>query len=240
MEQTATVDKKRSAALKDAIIYTAPIVVAFIPVGFAFGVLATKAGLSPLLTALMSFMVLAGSSQFIAVGMIASGVGVTAIIITTFIVNLRHMLMSASIAPWLKTWSKKRTMLFSFVILDETFPLHMDRFIEGDTRKDVSLYINTIAHSAWVGSSLFGALCGNLISDVRPAGLDYTLIAMFFALLIPQVKRSFPHLFAAIAAAASATAMQMAGGTQWNVILATIIGATAAQGVQVWMRKRSS
>jgi 4-azaleucine resistance transporter AzlC len=73
-----------------------PICLGYIPIGLAFGVLAQKAGLSPLHIGLMSALVFAGSAQFIAVSMLAAGASATAIILTTFVVNLRHVLMSTA------------------------------------------------------------------------------------------------------------------------------------------------
>ncbi len=77
-------------------VQAVPIVLGYIPVGFAYGVLAQKAGLSAFNTLLMSIIVYAGSAQLIAVGLVSSGLAPLSIIITTFIVNLRHMLMSAA------------------------------------------------------------------------------------------------------------------------------------------------
>ncbi len=76
-----------------------PIALGYIPVGFAYGVLAQKAGLSAFNTVLMSIIGYAGSAQLIVVGLIAAGISPLSIIVTTVIVNLRHMLMSAALSP---------------------------------------------------------------------------------------------------------------------------------------------
>jgi len=81
-----------------------PICLGYAPIGLAFGVLAQKAGLTPLEIGLMSVIVFAGSSQFIAVSMLAAGASVFSIVTTTFIVNLRHFLMSSALAVYLKNW----------------------------------------------------------------------------------------------------------------------------------------
>ena len=80
--------------------------------------LAQKAGLSPFNTLLMSIIVYAGSAQLIAVGLISSGLTPLSIIITTFIVNLRHMLMSAALSPHLQSWRKPELAVFAYELTD--------------------------------------------------------------------------------------------------------------------------
>jgi hypothetical protein len=88
----------RSTVLPEGLSAGWPICLGYLPIGTAFGVLAQKAGLTPLQIGLMSIMVFAGSAQFIAVSMLAVGASAPAIIATTFVVNLRHVLMSSALA----------------------------------------------------------------------------------------------------------------------------------------------
>ena len=90
-----------------------PICLGYLPIGLAFGVLAQKAGLSPLQVALMSIFVFAGSSQFIAVSMLSAGASLAAIVATTFMVNLRHLLMSSSLAAKLGKKNRWKLSLFA-------------------------------------------------------------------------------------------------------------------------------
>src|SRR5689334_12770647 len=85
--------------LRNGLTAAWPICLGFLPIGLSLGVLAQKAGLLPWQVAAMSFLVFAGGSQFIAVGMLAAGASVVTIIGTTFLVNLRHLLMSSALAP---------------------------------------------------------------------------------------------------------------------------------------------
>ena len=105
-----------------------PIVFGYVPIGIAFGILAQKAGISTVNTLLMSLIVYAGSSQLIAVGLFGAGVPPVSIILTTFVVNLRHMLMSAAVAPYLKGWRKVELASFAYELTDETFAVHSGRF----------------------------------------------------------------------------------------------------------------
>jgi 4-azaleucine resistance transporter AzlC len=161
-----------------------PVVLGYLPIGFAYGVLAINAGLSIFQIVLMSIIVYAGSSQLIAVSLFPQAVHPLSIIATTFIINLRHLLMSAALAPHLSEWNKRQVALFSFELTDESFGVHSLRFDRGENQPKPTITINIICQSAWILGSFLGAVAGNLIQDVRPFALDYALPAMFIALLI--------------------------------------------------------
>jgi 4-azaleucine resistance transporter AzlC len=236
VESTLTAQNySKSKSLIYALKQAAPIILGFLPVGFAYGVLARKTGISIDNTLLMSILVFAGSSQFIAVGLLAAGGSFISIVITTFIVNLRHMLMSAALAPYLKKWSKLGILCFGFQLTDETFALHSTRFAAGENSRRETFMINCIAQLAWVFGTGLGIISSTLITDVKPMGLDYALPVMFIALLVAQLKdRS--HLLVALRAGVLSTALSLGGVNQWNVIIATLIGATAGV-VLSWTRK---
>lgn len=230
---------KGESALASAFRQTLPIILGYVPVGFAYGVLAQKSGLSGINTILMSVLVFAGSAQLIAVGLFAAGAAPLAIVATTFVVNLRHLLMSAALAPYLRAWSKTRLALFAYQMTDETFALHANRFAKGETGPTATFGINVIAQSAWVGSTAMGLAASTLITDIRPIGLDYALPAMFIALLLGQLK-SRQHLAVAVIAGLLSTALMLAGLDQSHVLAATIIAATIGLGVHAWTSKQSS
>lgn len=230
---------KGESALASAFRQTLPIILGYVPVGFAYGVLAQKSGLSGINTILMSVLVFAGSAQLIAVGLFAAGAAPLAIVATTFVVNLRHLLMSAALAPYLRAWSKTRLALFAYQMTDETFALHANRFAKGETGAGETFGINVIAQSAWVGGTVLGLAASTLITDIRPIGLDYALPAMFIALLLGQLK-SRQHLAVAVIAGLLSTALMLAGLDQSHVLAATIIAATIGLGVHAWTSKQSS
>ncbi|WP_285905195.1 AzlC family ABC transporter permease [Pseudodesulfovibrio pelocollis] len=216
-----------------------PIVMGYLPVGAAFGVLAHKTGLSALETVLMSLLVYAGSAQLIAVAMFAAGMPPVSIVATTFVVNLRHLLMTASLTPGLKEWRQWQLGLFAYQVTDETFALHSARFARGETDRTTGFAINVTAHAAWVLASGLGYLAGAGIPDVRPLGLDYALPAMFIALLTMQVRNGL-HVFVAGFTGLAAMALIQAGADRFSVIIATIAGATFGAGVESWMKRQSS
>lgn len=210
-----------------------PITLGYIPVGFAFGVLAQKAGLSALEAGLMSFLVFAGSGQLIGVNLILAGLSPLTIITTTFVVNARHLLMSAALVPYLGRWSKKKQLLYTAEMTDETFALNIGRFgeqaAEGGPGAQVdeaeAFGVNLTGHFSWVLGGVLGALFGSLITDLKPYGLDFALAGMFIALLVPHFK--IPrNLAAAVTGGGLSVVLYLAGVEQWNVIIATVAAAT--------------
>ena len=201
-----------------------PIVLGYVPVAFAFGVLAVKSNIPPALVVAMSVFHFAGSGQFVCAGLWGAGVGAMSVIVAVFVVNLRHLLMSAALAPFLRSWSKTRLALFSYQMTDETFALHASRFAKGETAPCETFGINVIAQSAWVGGTVLGLAASTLITDIRPIGLDYALPAMFIALLAGQVK-SRTHLAVALFSGILSTALVLSGVDRFGVLAATLAGA---------------
>lgn len=213
-----------------------PIVLGYVPIGFAYGVLAGKSGLSDTNTLLMSLIVFAGSAQFIAVGLFAAGTGPAAVILTTFVVNLRHMLMAASLAPYLSGWRKRYLAFFSYELTDETFALHSTAAPQLSECRLEALSLNMTAQGAWVLGTLLGIVASGMIGDVKPLGLDYALAAMFIGLLVGQCD-SAVRVVTAVLSGAIATLLYLAGWHQFHIILATVVGATLGLGVELWTRR---
>lgn len=228
--------------LKDGIVgarQALPIVLGYIPVGFAYGVLAQKSGLSLLSAVGMSVIVFAGSAQLIGAGMFGAGATPLALILTTFVVNLRHLLMSAALAPRLRGWKKWQIALFGYELTDETFALHTMRMARSDPPLAETFGVNVTAQFSWVCGSLAGYLAGGQIGDVRPVGLDYALPAMFIALLVPQLVRPV-YLIMAVLAGVLSTTLLLLGFAQSHVIVATVVASTIGCGVEQWMNRSSS
>jgi len=204
-----------------------PIILGYLPVGFAFGVLAVQAGMSPVTVGLMSYFVYAGSAQLIAAQLLASGVGTAGIVLTTFVVNLRHLLMSAAMTPYLRGWSKPMQAWFSFEMTDETFAANLGRFASHGVNKGQVLGLNGFAHAGWVAGGVMGALFDAAIGDLKYLGLDFALPGMFIALLLPHVYVP-RRLFAVCLGACFSLMFALLGAGQWNVMLATICAATLA------------
>ena len=161
-----------------------PIWLGYLPLGFAGGVLSQKVGLTPFEVGLMSLLVFAGSGQFIALAMMGSGSSsVSSIVVTTFIVNLRHLLYSSTLAGYLMGKSKKYLGLFAQGITDETFAMNLNQFSApvAEWNPSRAIGLNILAHGCWIFSNVLGNVVGNIIV-IDTAIVSYTLTAMFIGL----------------------------------------------------------
>ena len=203
-----------------------PIVLGYVPVGFAFGVLAVKNNIPPSLAVAMAVLMFSGSGQFVFASLWGAGAGILSVIAAVFIVNLRYLLMSAAESPWLARLPRGRRFLLGLGLTDETFAVHITALQGGWPLSPATMYIcNSATHLAWVMGCAVGAFCGELVNDVRPLGLDYALTAMFLALLVPQCVSRL-HVLVALVTAGRSIALKAAGMSQWNVAVATVLGAS--------------
>ena len=210
-------------ALKPGIIAAWPIGLGYIPIGLAFGVLAQKAGLNVYQIGLMSICVFAGSSQFIAVSMLTSGASIVSIVGTTFIVNLRHLLMGSSLATLLHRQKRWKLSLFAYGVTDESFAVNYTGIISGKSSFNQALVVNHTANFIWVASTMLGGGFGHLIPE-HAFGIDYALIAMFICLLIYQLKNRIDVLTAVIAGSSAVCLSLLMPGNMY-IVLASVLAA---------------
>ncbi len=167
---------------------TIPLALAFFAVSFAFGVLAREQGLSFGLSVLMSALVYAGTSQVVALGMLATSQPVWLIVTVTLLVNSRLMLMGSAFAKTAAGWKRWVRLLFAFQLTDETFALLLNPRDGSEVSPARALWIQAAAHGAWVGGTVLGFLLGGDTSQLHGLGLDYALVAMILAVLVLQIK----------------------------------------------------
>lgn len=215
----------RSPALKDGLSAGWPICLGYVPIGTAFGVLAQKAGLTPLQIGLMSILVFAGSAQFIAVSMLTAGASTPAIVATTFMVNLRHVLMSSALAVWLRSAHRGLLALYAYGVTDESFAVNLPRFNACSWSLSRALVVNHAANLTWFVSTVAGGIGGRFIPE-GAFGIDYALIAMFICLLVYQLRERIHLLTAAIAGpVAVGLALAVPGNTY--IVVASVLAASA-------------
>ena len=214
----------RSTILKEGLSAGWPICLGYLPIGMAFGVLAQKAGLTPLQIGLMSIMVFAGSAQFIAVSMLSGGASATAIIATTFVINLRHVLMSSALAVYLRATHRGVLALYAYGVTDESFAVNLPRFNARTWSMSRALVVNHAANLTWFISTVAGGIGGRLIPE-GAFGIDYALIAMFICLLIYQIRKLI-HLLTALIAGLTAVGLALVIPGNAYIVIASIIAAT--------------
>lgn len=166
-----------------------PTIFGYLSLGFTCGVVSKSCGLTFLEAVGMSAFVYGGSSQFIAASMIMSASSIPSIILTIFLVNLRHLFLSASIAPYFKKNSFFKNLFIGALLTDETFVVASS---EGMNKKRLNnswmIGLNITAYINWSIATGIGVILGNLIPDYKTLGLDFALTAMFIGLLISSIK----------------------------------------------------
>jgi len=212
------------AAIKDGVVAAWPICLGYLAIGLAFGVIAQKAGLHPLEIGLMSVMVYAGSAQFIAISMLAGGSAIVPIIVTTFMVNLRHLLMSSSLSVYLKPLRGGWLALYAYGVTDESFALNLTRFRDDEWDWRRAIVLNHTSNIAWIGSTIAGGYGGQFIPS-GAFGIDYALIAMFICLFVFQLKGSL-YIIVAIIAGGLAVGLSLLIPGNSHIVISSIVAAT--------------
>ena len=166
-----------------------PIAVGYVPTAVAFGATAKSTGIPDYVSVMMSLMVYAGASQFVGVNLLSVGAA-WEIVVTTFLLNLRHFLMSASLSQRIpKGASRIGLALVSFGLTDETFSLASVRQ-EPQLRPAFLAGLNLTAFAAWNAGTWIGVFLSASLPAAIQAGMGIALYAMFIGLLVPSLKRS--------------------------------------------------
>ncbi|MFN4214464.1 AzlC family ABC transporter permease, partial [Exiguobacterium sp.] len=175
-----------------------PVAVGYIPIAIAFGLLAKSFEMPNIITLAMSLFIFAGASQFIGVQLIMAGAMYWEIVLTTFILNLRHFLMSASLSQRLETTSNRFLAAIAFGVTDETFSVASTR--HEATRGHFVLGLNVIAFLAWNVGTWIGVFLAFGLPATIQASMGIALYAMFIGLLVPSLTRK-PVVVVALLAA---------------------------------------
>ena len=202
-----------------------PIILGIIPVGVAFAIMARQSGFSILETIMMSATVFAGASQMVSVNMYSQGADLLAIILATFVINLRHLIMSTCIMHKMKSDNVLMKALVSFGITDESFAIFTNLESEEAT---IGFFMGLISvtYSTWVLSTVLGAISVKLLPAIIANSLGIPLYAMFIALLIPNVKSDFKLLYLMIFTGLLNLILVNIIGGSWAMILSTLIAAS--------------
>ncbi|TMV43826.1 AzlC family ABC transporter permease [Paenibacillus mesophilus] len=165
-----------------------PTLLGYISIGFAAGIVGNSADLSVMEIGLLSALVYAGASQFIICAMLMTMSPPSAIIATTFLVNLRHFLMSAALAPYFSKYSLLQNIGIGTLLTDESFGVASHRIAKGLMLGNRWMNgLNVSAYLTWIAACMAGGWLGSWIPDPEAAGLDFALTAMFVALLVLQL-----------------------------------------------------
>ena len=171
--------------IKDAL----PVMAGYFPIAMTFGILADSAGVSAIDGILISLMLYAGASQFMAVSMLASGMGFVGIILAVFFMNFRHFIMSASVRSKLRRTSKKYYPVIGFYLTDETYSVISMK--DDVDHPGYLIALELSCHASWVAGTAAGYVFGMFIPSIVTQSMGIALYALLLALLIPSCKKNF-------------------------------------------------
>jgi 4-azaleucine resistance transporter AzlC len=212
-----------------------PMIVGILPFGLIYGALASLAGLSLGQALGMSLLVYAGSAQFIAISLLTLGSGAVVILLTTLVVNLRHVLYSAALQPYVGKLSQRWRVPLAFGLTDETFAVVQRRYLSRGMTEHGQWYHAGVAlalYLSWVSSSLVGALFGQSVPNLAGWGLDFAMLATFIGIVVPALRNQ-PQIAAALVAGAVALLCHA-----WPYKLGLMAAALSGIAVGVWLERR--
>jgi 4-azaleucine resistance transporter AzlC len=200
-----------------------PLLIGVAPFGLIYGVVARTAGIAPIAAQGMSVFVFAGAAQFLAVQLLHSGAPWGVILLTTAIINSRHLLYGASLAPYLKPLRPVWKCAIAYLLVDEVYALTISRYRRADAAHWYALGCGLTLCVLWQVSTAAGLFLG---ARVPPAwSLDFTLPLTFIGLLASVLTDR-----AAVAAAAVAGGVALIAAAmplKLGLMLAAVAGILA-------------
>ncbi len=204
-----------------------PVAVGVAAYGLVFGVLSRQVGLTLLEVILMNTLVFAGAAQTAALDLWTYPLPIAAIVVTTLLINLRNLLLGASIRPWVGRYPARRVYPWLHILADEGWAVAMSRYARGE--RDVGFLFGALTMVAfgWVPSVVIGFLIGSSIGDPAAIGLDFAFTAIFAAMLVGTWRSRFDLMPWTAAGLAAWLAYLWLPGT-WYVVVGALAGGAVA------------
>ncbi len=181
-----TVDAK-----SERIKLSIPIILGYLPVGLACGLLLADAGLTWWQVALMSGLVFGGSAQFVAAALIAQQAGVAEVFISVLLLSSRQALYSVSFGPYLKQVANFKIACLTYMTADESYAINVSKFQNSSPQQpwtiDDALFISTSTWASWIIFTALGALFGTFI-QIPEVMSNFVMVAMFIGILVPNLN----------------------------------------------------
>jgi 4-azaleucine resistance transporter AzlC len=210
--------------LRRGILATAPLAPGVVAFGLLYGMMARQVGFNPWEAWAMSLIVHAGSAQFVALGIWETG-SAAVIVLTTLIINLRHLLMGASVAPHVRGLPRSWKALLALWMSDESYALTIAEYGQDRGSHWYFLGANIGIYLAWTTSGLVGALVGTTIPEPSRYGLDLIFPLAFLGLLVSFLKDRISTAVALTAGGLALLGACLVPGT-WSVVVAGLLGST--------------
>lgn len=235
-ERFALKKPKLPTEFRDGLKAITPLFLGVASFAIAYGLLARKAGLSLFSLTLMSLLVFAGASQFVAISLLISGSSFLLILFTTFVVNSRYFLMGASLGPYIHRWSTKWQVILSFLLSDESYAMTISYFTKNAPNIYYQLGVSLGLYVEWIAFSIVGGLMGSFLGDPQTWGLDFALPATFIVLLVPMI-RTWRHATVCIVTGALSIAGFLFLPAKWYIPVAAVSGTIVGGILELWKRR---
>jgi 4-azaleucine resistance transporter AzlC len=216
-----------SPEIRDGLRDIAPVMVAAFPIGLLFGALCAGKGLSVMEAGLMSILVFAGGAQFAAVEMWTWPVPILALVFSTLLVNSRHILMGASLAPKLSRFTLSQKLAAFYLLTDESWALAERRSLHKPVVPAYWVACAAMLPFSWIGATFLGAWLGSFMGDPARIGADFAFTALFIGLTANFWKGASSAWTIAASAIASAI-VSVTLGPPWHVAAGAFAGILAA------------
>ncbi|MET3928045.1 AzlC family ABC transporter permease [Devosia sp. 2618] len=206
-----------------------PVCISVAAYGVVWGVLARGAGLSLFEVILMSGLVFAGSAQFVALDLwtaTPSSLPIGPLILAALIVNLRYLLLTATLRPLFRPDQQLKGALMMGIVSDETWAMTVGEMSKGRGTIGFLLGGGVLAYCVWMATTVTGHVLGSAIDDPTKYGLDFAFTATFLALLLGMWKGKgdlVPWIVAALVAIVSAKYIE----GSWYILIGGIVGSLA-------------
>lgn len=222
-------------------LLTLPIMIGIIPLGIIFGAQAVQAGFEPLAAIFMPAINFAGGSEFAVIPLWSITPPILLIILTTFLINSRHLVMGAALAPYLEGQPFYRVALIYFFMCDETWALslqemaHLEEKVKNKPLLNPGFYfgIGVTLWASWVLSCSLGVLLGSVSGDLSIYGFNMAMPATFIALSaamwpLKRYKKDYAKLLPILASAAVSALVSLKLGSAYSVGLGVLAGIVTA------------
>lgn len=216
-------DRVSWRGVRDGFRGMAPLAMFVIPFGIAFGAAAIDKGISPALALLMSALVFAGASQFSALDLWTSPLVIIPILLTTFAVNARHLLLGAALYPWLSAYPPCQRFAIVALLSDPNWALATKAYESGERDAGFLLGSGIILWIVWLVGTAIGALVGSDLGDLSRYGFD-VLITVYFLTILISLWRGHDDVLPWLAAAGAAVIAAHLLTPGWYVVVGGLTG----------------
>lgn len=196
--------------LSAAIRVTVPVLMGYLAIGMAFGLMLQSVGYGAPWALLMSLTIYAGSGQYLGVSLLATGASLPQVAFLTLMINFRHLVYGLSMLEKFRGMGKRKFYMI-FSLTDETYALLSSvKVPEGIRAHDYYFTIAMLNQSYWVLGSVLGSLLGAALG-IDTTGVDFAMTALFLVIAVGQWKKAESHLPALLGAAATLVGLLLAG-----------------------------